>query len=360
MKKLFLLTALLGVAFAEAAELKLYLDGESRKVPGVIYLASGIRQVPGRFGKGLLIERRTVNFFTSGELILSDGAKLAGKENKLTLPAEGYAALPLTAIRPKSVNTLSFQYKGEGKITVSFGGKTLGEFAAGKEFKKGEVIIIPEEDNGTLRIRSEKAVELTQVMFDKNIGWSNTYHAPGKMRTVDTIRVNPALFNPESGSISCWIKAPWLKKNSKYATSIALCDAKTASGGDKPRFYICTWSNHINFITQSKAPKGVSCGLKIDELPAPVADGWYHFVYNWKAEKGFMNLSIIVNGEKVFNKKGICRDIEKVKSFNIGYVTGAYLNGILDDFGLFSEPLTPAEAKKIFSANAPLSTIYKK
>ena len=359
MKKVFLLTALLGFAFAEAAELKFYLDGESRKAPDIVYFASGIRQVPGRFGKGLLIERRTVNFFTGDELILSDGAKLAGKNNTLTLPAEGFAALPLTAIRPKSVNTLSFSYRGEGKITVSFGGKNLAVFEAGKEFKKGEVFIIPEEDNGTLRIRSEKAVELSQVMFDKGIGWSNSYHAPGKMRTVDTIRVNPALFNPASGAISCWVKAPWLKKDAQYSTAIALCDAKTPSGGDKPRFYICAWSNGMSLISQSKT-KGTVCGFKLNELPPPAADGWYHFVYNWKAEKGFMQLSIIVNGEKVFNHRGVCGDFEKVKSFTVGYVSGAYLNGVLDDFGLFSAPLTPAEAKKIFSANAPLNTIYKK
>ena len=116
----------------------------------------------------------------------------------------------------------------------------------------------------------------------------------------------------------------------------------------------------MSLITQSKAPKGVICALKLNELPAPAADNWYHFVFNWKAEKGFMTTSIIVNGEKIFNKKGICRDVEKNKDFTVGYVTGAYLNGILDDFGLFSEPLTPAEAKKIFSANAPLSTIFKK
>ena len=67
-----------------------------------------------------------------------------------------------------------------------------------------------------------------------------------------------------------------------------------------------------------------------------------------------------VNGEKVFNHRGVCGDFEKVKSFTVGYVSGAYLNGVLDDFGLFSAPLTPAEAKKIFSANAPLNTIYKK
>ena len=73
-----------------------------------------------------------------------------------------------------------------------------------------------------------------------------------------------------------------------------------------------------------------------------------------------MNLSVIINGEKIFKKKGVCRDIEKVKSFTVGYVTGAYLNGILDDFGLFAAPLSEAEAKKIFDAKAPLSTLYKK
>lgn len=359
MKKTFLLATVFAFAFAHAAELKLYIDGESRKAPGVIKIASGIRQVPGRFGKGLLIERRTVNFFTAADLILSDGAKLSGKANNLTLPADGYAALPLTAIRPKSVNALSFLYRGEGKITVSFGGKTLAEFTAGKEFKKGEALVIPEEDNGTLRIRSEKAVELTQVMFDKNIGWSNTYHAPGKMRTVDCIDVKPEVFNPESGAISCWIKAPWLKKDAKHSTAIALCDAKTATSNGRPRFYICVWSNGVNLITQSKAPKGVSCGFGLHELPAS-ADGWYHFVFNWKAEKGFMNLSVIINGEKIFKKKGVCRDIEKVTSFTVGYVTGAYLNGILDDFGLFAAPLSEAEAKKIFTAKAPLGTLYKK
>ena len=360
MKKWICLTAAGLMTAASAAELKVCIDGESKKASGnVTYIAGGIRQVPGRFGKGLLIERRTVNSFAPADVIVCDGGKLSGKTNRLTLPADGFAALPLTAIRPKSNNTLSFLYKGEGKITVTFGGKTLGVFTAGKEFKKAEVIVTPEEDNGTLRIRSEKSVELDNVMFDKSIGWANTYHAPGKMRTVDAIELKPELFDTQSGAISCWIKAPWLNKKSKYATAIALCDAKDKVKG-KAVFYFCTWSNNITMITRSKAPKGVISGLRMDELPEPADGGWYHFVYNWKVEKDVMTVAIIVNGEKVFKKQGLWKASIPTKTFTVGYVNGAYLNGVLDDFGLFSAPLSLEEAKKIFTSTQPLSTLYKK
>ena len=356
----FLFFALaLAVSTATAAELKFYLDGESRKAEGMTYFGGGIRQVPGRFGKALLIERRTVNFFAPEEVILSDGAKLATKENILTLPAGGYAALPLTAIRPKVANTLSFCYRGEGKITVSFSGKTLATFDAGKEIKKGEVVVIPEEDNGTLRIKAEKAVELSKVMFDKGIGYTNTYHAPGKMRPVDKITLKKELFDGASGAISCWIKAPWLNKDAQHATAIALCDAKEPTG-TKTMLYICAWSNGISIITSSPgARKGGSASLKINELPQS-SDGWYHFVFNWKYEEGFMDLSIIINGEKVFKARRAYGAVRKTGGFNIGYVNGAYLNGLLDDFGLFDGPLSPEEAKKIFDAKVPLSGLYKK
>ena len=355
-KKIFLMTAAAFSLAAAGAELKFCLDGESRKAPGVKYFGGGIRQVPGRFGKGFLIERRTVNSFNTADVVLSDGAKLSGKNNVLTLPADGLAALPLTAIRPKVPNTLSFRYRGEGTITVTFDGKTLASLKAEKTFKNGEVIIIPEEDTGSLKIRAEKAVELSHLMFDKGIGYSNTYHAPGKMRPVDRIDVNAELFDPGSGAISCWIKAPWFKIDAKHATGIALCDTKVSPKG-KPLFYFCGWSNGISFITKSKTPPHNSCGFKLSEI-TPAPDGWYHLVFNWKLEKDTLNLSIIVNGDKVFNKTGVCRGLEIPKHFTIGYVNGAYLNGVLDDFGLFSAPLSKEVAKKIYSAGKPLRELF--
>ena len=71
MKKWICLTAAGLMTAASAAELKVCIDGESKKASGnVTYIAGGIRQVPGRFGRGLLIERRTVNSFAPADVIV--------------------------------------------------------------------------------------------------------------------------------------------------------------------------------------------------------------------------------------------------------------------------------------------------
>ena len=73
-----------------------------------------------------------------------------------------------------------------------------------------------------------------------------------------------------------------------------------------------------------------------------------------------MVLSTIVNGEKVFASKRLCKVSVPAKEFTIGYVNGGYLNGVLDDFGVFAAPLSKEEAKKIYSAGKPLRELYKK
>ena len=88
MKKTFLFwTAAALLPLAGAAELKLYISGDTMKAPaGVKRISSSIRLVPGKFGKAMLIERRTVNEFKSAEVILSDGVKLSGKTILLSCP----------------------------------------------------------------------------------------------------------------------------------------------------------------------------------------------------------------------------------------------------------------------------------
>lgn len=361
MKKQFIfLAAAAALPFAGAAELKLSLDGESMKAPaGVKRISSTIRLVPGKIGKAMLIERRTVNFFKADDVVLGDGVKLSGKNNTLVMPADSMAALPLTAIRPQRPCTLSFRYRGEGKITVTFNGEAVAAFQAEKEFKSGSAVIIPAEDSGTLRIRTEKAVELTEVMFDKDIGYANTYHAPGPMRNVDVINVNPGVYNPKEGAVSCWIKAPWLNKNAQHATAIGLLRFRNGQGNTSEGIYICAWTNSVNFIYYGAGKKGLSCSLKMSELPES-KDGWYHFVFNWKEEKPDMVLSTIVNGEKVFTAKKLCPASKPATEISVGYVNGAYLNGMLDDFGIFSAPLSKEDALKIYKSAKPLAELYAK
>ena len=97
--------------------LMLCLDADS-KAPAGVSIPSTTRLRAGKFGKGYLIERRTRNEFKASDVMLSDGAALKGSSNILTLPAGTVAALPLTAIRPGSYCTLSFTYKGSGRIIV--------------------------------------------------------------------------------------------------------------------------------------------------------------------------------------------------------------------------------------------------
>ena len=338
------------------AELKLILDGETRKVPGVKYFSNSIRQVPGRFGKGLLIERRTVNSFAPADVVLSGGAKLTGKSNHLVMPGNSVAALPLPAIRPGTPNTLSFRYRGQGKVSVTFDRKELASFEAGPEYREAVVVVVPEDDAGTLRVRAEKAAELDNVMFDLGIGYANTYHAPGKRRNVDVIDVDPALVSLEKGAVSCWIKAPWLRRDAKFATAIALC-AVQPSSKVRRLLNICAWSNSVSLGVPGLAGRGVSASCGVAELPES-PDDWYHFVFNWERKGKNMELAIIVNGEKVFHKSGVSPLPPEHGAFSIGYVTGAYLNGVLDDFGLFSAPLTFEEAKKIYRSTRSLKELF--
>ena len=68
----------------------------------------------------------------------------------------------------------------------------------------------------------------------------------------------------------------------------------------------------------------------------------------------------IVNGEKVFTAKKLCKVSAPAKEFTVGYVNGGYLNGVLDDFGVFAAPLSKEEAKKIFDSKVPLSQLFAK
>ena len=355
--KRFLAFPLLLCCILHGAELKFYLDGDARNAPDVKKFSSSIRQAPGSFGKALLIERRTVNFFIPDEVVLTGGAELKGKDNRLTMPAGSVAALPLTAIRPKSVNTLSFRFKGEGKITVTFNRREIASFEAGPEYRKAEVAVIPEDDAGTLRIRAEKAAELDNVMFDKGIGYANTYHAPGQMRNVDVIEANASVYSPDAGAISCRLKAPWLRRDAKYANAIALCAVQSASGKGTRSLYISVWENKLHLEVPGVGRKSLSCTCMLRELPES-GDGWYHFVFNWERKDRNMELAVIVNGEKVFSKSGISDTKPAYDVFSIGYVNGAYLNGLLDDFGLFSAPLSLEEAKRIHRSKRPLTELF--
>lgn len=345
--------------------LMLCLDADS-KAPAGVSIPSTTRLRAGKFGKGYLIERRTRNEFKASDVMLSDGAALKGSSNILTLPAGTVAALPLTAIRPGSYCTLSFTYKGSGRIIVSWNRKEVKSFTAGPEKQYGVAVIKNgDTDVATLRIKAEKGAVLEEVLFDRGINYPCTYIRPGTVRSCDWIKIDPAkYYNMQQGAFSCWIKTPWLVRGFKNLSGAGLLCLlwKTERGKlftDNIVRSITFWDTGYcdSFYGEQRTTGGARC--RFNELKLFPADGWHHVVFNWKIADGKLHSSIIANGNQVFNRTSNFIARPKPVSFTVGYTGGAYLDGVIDDIALFRRPLTVQEAEKIFKANKPLSQLVK-
>ena len=367
MKKIFcsalLVPAILG-AGTLAEDLTVYINADT-KAPAGVRIPSTTRLVPGKFGKGFLIERRTRNEFKADDVILSDGATLKGKNNLLTLPAGGTAALPLTTLKPGSYSTISFGYKGAGKISVSINRKEIKSFEAKAERQYGVAVFKADGDTATVRISSDKGAVLDEVLFDRGINYANSYHAPGPIRSCDWITLTPAKhYNARQGAFSCWIKAPWLIPGFKELTGAGLfCllwDEKPGKRfSDNIHRSITFWNTGYcdTFFGIKGTNGGASCQFK--ELKTFPADGWHHVVFNWKVVNGQLHASIIANGSQTFTRTSKFELRPDPVVMTVGYTGGAYVNGVLDDIAFFRRPLTLEECGKIFNSGKPLAELMK-
>ena len=366
-KKNFLVATMLsGILplFADALqnELKFYLSCDDMQTPvDGCKILNSIRLRPEKYGQSFLIERRTCNFADIKEMVLGEGVTMKGKDNILELPANGFVALPFPQIRPSSENCLSFIYAGSGKITVTLdsdaGSVTVAELNATVNPQRASIAVVPKSDSVTLKIRSEQAITLSQLMFDKGISFANTYHAPGKMRNVDWIVLPPTLFDRTSGAFVCWVKAPWLKKDSKVSKigllSVRWAEKAKGKFGTNYLKWISVWDGYFFDANQGK-DSTVTLGFGLKDIEQEPSDGWYHFVFNWKYADGTMNTEIIVNGKYSSKKASSYAINPEPIDFIIGYAASYYLNGQIDDIALFKRPLSMDEAQKIFSAGKPL------
>ncbi|HAH86397.1 MAG TPA: hypothetical protein DCL60_03385 [Armatimonadetes bacterium] len=388
-------------ASCTAASLKdsmlLYLDGESltSTYPGVAIQPS-IRVVEdGKYGKALLMERRTTNLVPNGDFktedmdgwILSDADRVpsGGIKNTPCLSAKDGAvvALPLTELGVDSAYAFSFYAKSvkAGKIVVelSMGGKVkaLGRFdAPAGDFGRIVVSFCPDQDSGTLRLKLSGDVLIDNVQLEKGTTFANTFSEPLKIRGCDwiTVPANGGYFNQKQGSISCWVKAPWLenKEFTDVGGSIfsAVCTKPEYTGwGANTAMNIIAWpKSKKGKVTQGNIyhvmidrTKGMCSGsFGLDQVK-PSATGWHHMVFNWKYENGQMTSEIFVDGNSIHTSKtGSFGAPKPVDQIYIGYSRGSYLDGKLDDFAIWSRPLTKEEVLSIYSSDKPLSALGTK
>ena len=372
----------------------LYVDGESlvSTYPGVA-ISQSIRVVDGsKFGKALLMERRTLNLAPNGDFkaenmdgwILSgaDRVVTGGIQNSPCLSAKdgAVAALPLTELGVKSAYAFSFYSKSvkAGKIIVELSmGGSVKELAridtpAG-DFARTVVSFCPDQDSGTIRLKVSGEALIDNVQLEKGATFANSFSEPLKMRGCDwiTVPAGGVYFNQKQGSISCWVNAPWLENKEFSDCGGAIFSAAC----DKPEYTGWGANTAMNMIAWPKSKKGgveqgnmhhvmvdrtkgmLSASFGLDQVK-PSATGWHHMVFNWKYENNQMTSEIFVDGKSVHTSKtGSFGALKPVDKIYIGFTQGSYLDGKLDDFAIWGRPLTEDEIRSIYSSNKPLSAL---
>lgn len=367
--------------------------------PGV-KIASSIRvEEKGKFGKCLRIERRTVNTLDNGDFvrkesdswICGDNAEWkpsGGMKNSSCLQINGgQVSIPLTDIKPNHANAFSFYVKKadpaiDAELNVgwnNYGKKEslLLDYKPKTELERVTLLLSTEGDSGTVRISVKGSVIIDNAQLDKGVGFFNSFVTPMKKRYVDSIRI-PAdgkYINAEQGAISCWLKVPWL--NDPQCVSDDICGLMTVKNA-KQRIKV--WGDHVilsvsaiprktttdspaksklHFITIDGKNRNVALSQILQKLPEKPADGWRHLVANWQLEDGQMRTGLWLDGKKISGKTSPFGPVKRQKFFSIGYVSGAYLNGLLDEFAVFNRPLRLDEIAAINRSAVPLADLLE-
>ena len=351
----------------------------------------------GRFDKCFRIERRTLNTLDNGDFAKKESDAWIYKDNvewrenggcansSCLQINDGGVSIPLTDLKPDSANAFSFYVKKadaspDGKLTVTWncGGKDtelLKSFNAPTEMERVKLCIIPESDAGTINISAKGQVIIDNAQLDRGVSFFNSFATPGKVRSCDWIEIpaNGKYFNPEQGSISCWVNVPWLDNNTVTESICAIFAAKNAPnrikkwGDDTVMALSCIPKQKVTDKTAGMfhaisidAENRVSAlSESLDKIPLDASSPWHHIVYNWQVKDGKINVSLYVDGKIMLTKEQPFGPVKKPVLIYIGYVSGAYLNGLLDDFAILGKPLSEREINEIYKSNKPLSALLK-
>jgi len=231
----------------------------------------------GKFGKALRFERRTVNVLDNGDFAkeksdawicrdntaewLADG----GINNSACLQLNGgEISVPITGLKAKAPNAFSFYVRRVDtapettsiRVNWQSGGKTLcvlNNYVPGKTFERIKLPLSSDADSGTITLVVNGAVVIDNAQFDKGVSYFNSFSQPLVMRGVDVCNIpaNGKYFNPEKGSIYCWLRVPWFDK-SLYGEMMARLVSRTLNSKRQNGAITLCFQFHA-FLIQLKA-----------------------------------------------------------------------------------------------------------
>ncbi|MCF6175143.1 MAG: LamG domain-containing protein [Victivallaceae bacterium] len=401
-KKIYLIlgaTLMTGSAFAGDLKGSIIFqeDCEDLKSPYAgVKIASDIKVEPkGKFGKCFRIERRTVNTIENGDFkqqesdvwLYRDNAvwqKKGGVDNSSCLRiSSGEVAIPIIGLKKSSANAFSFYAKspqnGSLRVIWESGDKEtvlVKDQKLAASFIRIKAPFEAIEDSGSLRIQVKGVVIVDNAQLDQGVNFFNSFSKPLKRRGVDRIKVpaNGKYFKAEQGAISVWLKVPWL--NDPNVISKSICGLFVVNNTEKR---MKKWGDQVIMGINAIPRKKITDKLRKGQLylytidaknrvcsiaetltklePAPVS-GWRHLVMTWQLDDaGKMNTVLWLDGKKLVAKSKPYGPAKQQKFIWIGYVNGAYLNGLIDDFAIFNRPLTAEEITRIYTSDKPLSQL---
>lgn len=352
----------------------------------------------GKFGKALRFERRTINVLDNGDFSKEKSDAWICRDNTAEWLADGginnssclqlnggEISVPVTGLKAKAPNAFSFYVRrGDNapettsiRVNWQDGGKTLcvlNNYIPGKTFERIKLPLSSDADSGTITLAVNGAVVIDNAQFDRGVSYFNSFSQPLVMRGVDicNIPANGKYFNPEKGSVCCWLKVPWFDK-SLYGEMMALisvqnAEQKKAKWGDHVILSISCIPNTVkgdksgtlNAYIIDAENRIVSIGENLNNISVDTSAEWHLLVFSWEVKDGKALISLnIDDGKTKLTKEQPFGPLKKQEIINVGYVSGAYLNGEMDDFAIFNRPLTDAEVSAIYKSSQPLSAMLK-
>ena len=361
--------------------------------PGV-KISSSIKVLNnGKFGKCFRIERRTVNKVENGDFkqqesdgwLYRDNAvwqQKGGIKNSSCLKITGgEVVVPVVGLKKSSANAFSFYAKSPegGSVSVLWESADKKDTLVkvqqlGNHFIRIKSPFGAVGDSGSLRIQVTGTVIIDNAQLDMGVNYFNSFSPPLKRRGVDriTIPANGKYFNSKQGAISVWLNVPWL--NDRNIISNSICGLFVVNNAEKrikkwgdqvvlgssciPRKNITELPRKSQFYFYTVDKKNRVCPVaeKLSNMEPTPTSGWRHLVMNWQlTEDGKMKITLWLNGKKLVEKAKPFGPIKQQKFIWIGYVNGAYLNGLMDDFAIFNRPLSEEEIKQLNTSNKPLA-----
>jgi hypothetical protein len=338
---------------------------------------------PGKIGKAFLIERRTVNMIANPDFdsdgnswlligqpeILSNGGFASPKSCAVT--NADYIRQVIPGLKEKTLYCLSIYARSPdgGGLDLSMNSGSLERLQTEplpNEYTRIKLPFIAHAEVGTATIKSTtgKRVIVDGVQLESGKSWpASFFAAAGTQRSGEWVDIpaTPQTYNPSRGTVAFWLKPQWIGEvDSGMAFFSAFENPNRGWHDQKSVFLIQAYVNpkekdwHNSIIISMKDKFGREMEYRIPLGEKFRANEWFHCAVTWDIIPGRESVSTLyINAQKNAEKHFLSDGMQQPACVFMGYAAGAYADALMDEFYIFSRPLTEEEVCELYQTAVP-------